>query len=82
MSGSSANTWTPTWTNDNGRRSDYYSNRENLYIKNGENYEKVELVRTGSSIWGYTFTYTFPDGSTIVSERNVTVTINVSKATG
>lgn len=62
-----------TWTNDDGRRSDYYSNRENLYIKNGENYEKVELVRTGSFIWGYTFTYTFPDGSTIVSERNVTV---------
>ena len=62
-----------TWTNDDGRRSDYYSNRENLYIKNGENYEKVELVRTGSSIWGYTFTYTFPDGSTIVSERNATV---------
>ena len=62
-----------TWTNDDGRRSDYYSNRENLYIKNGENYEKVELVRTGNSIWGYTFTYTFPDGSTIVSERNATV---------
>lgn len=62
-----------TWTNDGGKRSDYYSNRENLYIKNGENYEKVELVRTGSSIWGYTFTYTFPDGSTIVSKRSVTV---------
>lgn len=61
-----------TWTNDDNRQNDYYSNRENLYIKNGENYQKVELVRTGD--WRkYTFTYTFPDGSTIVSERNATV---------
>lgn len=60
------------WTNDNNRQGDYYSNRENLYIKNGEDYQKVELVRSGN--WQkYIFTYTFPDGSAIVSERNAAV---------
>ena len=59
------------WTNSSDWDTDnYYSNRENLYFKDGEEYKKVELQRSGYWLTGYTFTYTFPDGSTVVSERN------------
>lgn len=45
-----------------------YSN-DNLFVKNAvDEYEKVTLTRSGSWWDGYTYTYTFPDGSTVVSE--------------
>lgn len=57
-----------TWTNGGGwgNNNNYSSNKDNLYVKVGEKYQNVTLVRTGN--WReYTYTYTFPDGSTVVS---------------
>lgn len=56
-----------SWGNDN-----YYSNRYNLYVKVGEEYQKVELSRSGGIVRGYTYTYTFPDGSRVVSSGEAT----------
>lgn len=52
----------------------YYANKDNLYAKNdaGE-YQKVTLARewvsTGIIQGYYRYTYTFPDGSTFVSDK-------------
>ena len=60
------------WTNGGYTGTEnYYANQENLYVKVGEEYQKVTLIRSGN-FW-YTYTYTFPDGSQIVSERINTV---------
>ena len=62
------------WPNSANRGDEnYYSNQNNLYIKEGGEYKKVVLERSGGWLTGYTFTYIFPDGSIIVSERNNTV---------
>lgn len=58
-----------SWWNDGWDSNNYYSNRNNLYVKVGDEYQKVTLNRTGGWREGYTYTYTFPDGSTYVSER-------------
>lgn len=41
----------------------YYTNRYNLYVKVGEDYQQVTLEKSGDLLGGYTYTYTFPDGS-------------------
>lgn len=51
------------WGDDN-----YYANQRNLYVKVGEEYQKVELDRAGGWRDGYIYTYTFPDGSKVVSD--------------
>lgn len=60
-----------TWTND-----DYYSQRNSLYVKVGEEYKKVTLTRDREWSWEsfeyvYTYSYTFPDG-TVISEGSST----------
>lgn len=50
--------------------SNYYQNRYNLFVKVDDIYQKVTLDRTGDFDvigGGYTYTYTFPDGSKFVS---------------
>ena len=53
---------------------DYWKYSNNLYVKVGEKYQKVTLTRewvsTGFFLGYYKYTYTFPDGSTFVSEGN------------
>lgn len=44
----------------------YWKYKDNLYVKDGDKYKKVELDRSGF-IW-YTYTYTFPDGTRIQSD--------------
>lgn len=46
----------------------YYANSNNLYVKVGEEYQKVTFARDGDWRKGYTYTYSFPDGSTFVSQ--------------
>ena len=74
-------TRTPTpcpesWTNGGGGNNNYYAHRKNLYIKVGDEYQKVSLNRDYTQLssggWGNKYTYTFPDGSTFVSEQNNT----------
>lgn len=48
----------------------YYINRNNLYIKVGEDYQKVNLEITGYTSSGYTFTYTFPNGTFVSNGLN------------
>ena len=60
-----------TWTN-----ADYYSQRDRLYVKVGEEYKKVSLTWDGKWSWEsfeyvYTYSYTFPDG-TVISEGSST----------
>lgn len=61
-----------SWINGLGIDSEsYYYYQQNIYVMVDGEYQKVTLVRTGSIGWlgsGYTYTYTFPDGSTFVSE--------------
>lgn len=45
----------------------YYSNRNNLYVKVGEKYQKVTLSTSGD-FWNYTYTYTFPDSTSFKSQ--------------
>lgn len=58
-----------SWGND---PDDYWKNSQNLYVKSIDGtYQKVTLTRESVGEWynqTYTFTYTFPDGSTVVSE--------------
>ncbi len=54
------------WNNDGVSDSNYYNHKDSLYIKNGEKYEKVELSRK-FNISKFSYTYTFPDSSIIVS---------------
>lgn len=51
-----------SWKNYN-----YNENQGNLYVKVGEEYQKVTLNPTGDW-WNYTYTYTFPDGTSFVSK--------------
>lgn len=58
--------WWPNnalWGTDN-----YFSNQYNLFVKMGDDYQKVELKRTSISLGVYSYTYMFPDGSIITSE--------------
>ena len=58
------------WPNDgwnDGWNDNYYRNRNNLYVKVGEEYQQVTLTRSGSALAGYTYTYTFPDGDSVKS---------------
>lgn len=56
---------------------DYWEYANNLFVKDGEEYKKVELDREWTStvlLQGYyTYTYKFPDGSTIQSVNNDSV---------
>ena len=58
-----------SWGND---PDDYWKNSQNLYVKSIDGtYQKVELTRESVGVWyspTYTYTYIFPDGSTVVSE--------------
>ena len=67
----STNTQNNTWTGGSNGNT-YWGNRNNLYQKVGDEYKKVSLSRSGSVIDGYTYTYTFYDGTTVVSEKNTT----------
>lgn len=49
----------------------YYDNGNNLYVKSGEEYQKVTLNRSGG-VGNRTYTYTFPDNTTIVSNGSLT----------
>ena len=48
----------------------YYYYANNLYEKIGDVYKKVELIRSGNMLDGYTYTYTFADGTTVTSSDN------------
>lgn len=50
----------------------YYSNQYNLYVKVGDEYQKVTLKRDGGPFQGYSYIYTFPDGSEIKSRGSDT----------
>ena len=77
--GESTYTYTPCpsdWQNDrkgsygDWNPDDYWKYSENLYVKVGEEYQKVTLTRNRDYPWeDYTYTYTFPDNSTFVSVR-------------
>lgn len=63
------------WLNnkDYGYSDCYWKYSNNLYIKVGDEYKKVTLTRDWIyGGWGYKYTYTFPDGSTFVSEGDNT----------
>ena len=57
-----------TWNNSSilGGTDNYYANRNNLYVKSGEEYQKVTLVGSGK-LDSRVYTYTFPDNTTFVS---------------
>lgn len=50
----------------------YWKYKDNLYEKVGNEYKKVTVIDTGDFISGYTYTYTFSDGKTVVSDGNST----------
>ncbi len=75
MQGESSYTYTQCgsdWKNYtySSRDDDYRKYANKLYVKDGEEYKKVELDYKGDLFQGYTYTYQFPDGSTVVSEGN------------
>lgn len=49
----------------------YWKYRENLYVKDGNEYKKVTLDRSGAW-WDDTYDYIFPDGTRILSEGDDT----------
>lgn len=49
----------------------YYAN--NLYEKVGEEYKKVTVNSNGNAFSGYTYTYTFADGTTVTSVGNASI---------
>jgi len=51
----------------------YYYYKDALYEKVGDTYQKVTVTDTGNIIEGYTYTYTFSDGTKIDSEGNGSV---------
>lgn len=61
------------WNNDaqgswpNYSPDDYWKYADSLFVKTGEEYQRVELTRSRDR-QGYTYTYTFPDGSTVVCQ--------------
>lgn len=50
---------------DGRNNSDYYRNKDNLYAKVSDQYLKVTLKTVWD--WGFTYTYTLPDGTVIAS---------------
>ncbi|MGM9541683.1 MAG: hypothetical protein ACI3VD_03235 [Candidatus Limivicinus sp.] len=79
--GESTNNYTQCpsdWKNytSSNRDDDYWKYSNNLYVKVGDEYQKVTLTsqykRLGFGDWDYVYTYTFPDESTFVSERSAT----------
>ena len=48
----------------------YWDYANNLYEKVGEKYEKVTVNCTGTLISGYTYSYIFADGTTVMSKGN------------
>lgn len=50
----------------------YWDYANNLYEKVGEEYKKVTLKSEGDIFSGYTYTYTFADGTTVVSKGSDT----------
>ena len=57
--------WIGTTTSDC-----YYYYKDALYEKVGDAYQKVTVTYTGNRRDGYTYTYTFSDGTKVVSEEN------------
>lgn len=51
----------------------YYYYKDALYEKVGDAYQKVTVTDTGNWLDGYTYTYTFSDGTKIDSEGNDSV---------
>lgn len=51
----------------------YWYYRGALYEKVGDAYRKVTVTYTGNLITGYTYTYTFSDGTKVVSKENDSV---------
>lgn len=66
-----------SWNNAGLDSNNYWSHSNNLYVKVGEEYQKVTVTRewvdNGLSSH-YKYTYTFPDGSTFVSEAENLIT--------
>lgn len=66
------------WKNftSSNRDDDYWKYSNNLYVKVGDEYQKVSLTSQTKIFsfydWDFVYTYTFPDGSTFVSERSAT----------
>lgn len=60
--------WIGTTTSDC-----YYYYKDALYEKVGDAYQKVTVTYTGNRRDGYTYTYTFSDGTKVVSEENDSV---------
>lgn len=60
--------WIGTTTSDC-----YYYYKDALYEKVGDTYQKVTVTYTGNRRDGYTYTYTFSDGTKVVSEENDSV---------
>lgn len=48
----------------------YWDYKNNLYEKVGEEYKKVTVSYDGNVFSGYTYTYTFADGTAVMSEGN------------
>lgn len=48
----------------------YWDYANNLYEKVGDEYKKVTVSYKGNAFSGYTYTYTFADGTTVMSEGN------------
>lgn len=48
----------------------YYYYKDALYEKVGDEYKKVTVTDTGDWLNGFTYTYTFFDGTKVVSEEN------------
>ena len=61
-----------SWAWDSLTTNCYYYYANNLYEKIGDAYKKVELIRSGNMLDGYTYTYTFADGTTVTSSDNDT----------
>lgn len=51
----------------------YWNYRDALYEKVGDTYQKVTVTYTGNGVVGYTYTYTFSDGTKFVSVGNGSV---------
>lgn len=60
--------WIGTTTSDC-----YYYYKDALYEKVGDAYQKVTVTYTGNRRDGYTYTYTFSDGTKVVSKGNDSV---------
>ena len=51
----------------------YWDYANNLYEKVGEEYKKVTVNSNGNAFSGYTYTYTFADGTTVTSVGNASI---------